>query len=54
MTEQWGDMANSVSFSPAFGCYVWECIWGCYGFDYEGQGEAERAFVGHTCLGKKS
>lgn len=42
------DMFN-VKWSHAEGCYVFDCVWGCRGSDYESYAEAEAAFFGHQC-----
>lgn len=39
----------NVKWSHAEGCYVFDCVWGCRGSDYESYAEAEAAFFGHQC-----
>lgn len=40
----------SVQFEPAYGCWTYRCIFGCFEYDYEGEAEARDAFVGHGCV----
>lgn len=40
----------SVQWSKEAGCYVYTCIFGCLGYDYEGEAEAIEAFLSHRCL----
>lgn len=47
--SQWGEFSMNVKFSQAEGCYVWDCIWGCHGTDYESHAEAQHAYVTHRC-----
>ena len=44
---QWGNAMSNVKWSPLESCYVWDCVWGCHGSDYEGSLEAMRAFLVH-------
>lgn len=39
----------NVQWSHEMSCYVWSCIYGCSGFDFEGQREAEDDFLLHKC-----
>lgn len=39
----------NVKFSNEMSCWVWNCIWGCFGWDYEGEQEAAEAFMSHEC-----
>lgn len=41
----------SVQWSHEAGCFTFSCLFGCYGFDYEGEAEARTAFLTHKCTG---
>lgn len=49
MERKWIEMTGMVEFSRDAGCWVWTCVWGCWGMDYEGTAEAEAAFKAHEC-----
>ena len=40
-----------VKWSRKTSSYVYECIYGCYGFDFEGEQEARDAELRHVCTG---
>lgn len=40
----------SVQWSQPEGCYVYSCLWGCRGTDFESQQEAIDAFLEHRCF----
>ena len=46
---QWGDMTMSVKWSPTHGSWIFDCLWGCFDFDFESEHEATEAFLSHTC-----
>lgn len=39
----------SVKFSRNMACWTWSCLFGCSGFDFEGEEEAQRDFLNHAC-----
>lgn len=39
-----------VRFSKEAGCWVFDCIFGCSGIDYEGEAEANEALFLHDCI----
>jgi len=48
--SQTGDLSMNVSFSFLMRCFVWDCMYGCSGFDYESEAEATEAFLTHDCV----
>jgi len=39
----------NVRWSISMSTFVWDCMFGCSGFDYESRWEAEQAFAAHKC-----
>ena len=39
-----------VKWSHLAACWTWDCVWGCSGFDFEGEQEAQEAFLSHECF----
>jgi hypothetical protein len=39
----------TVKFSHLTSSWTFECIYGCYEFDFEGEHEATEAFLAHSC-----
>lgn len=52
-TAQVGDYSMSVKWSHIEGSFVYDCIYGCHGNDFESSFEAEQAFAAHDCDGFK-
>jgi hypothetical protein len=40
----------SIQFSHITSSWEYTCIFGCYGYDFEGQQEATEAFLFHDCV----
>lgn len=38
-----------VTWSREMSSYTWSCIYGCFGFDFEGESEAARDYERHNC-----
>lgn len=38
-----------ANWSREMGCWTWSCILGCFGFDFEGEQEANESFLAHEC-----
>lgn len=50
---QWGCTKVTVQFSRLMSCWTWDCVWGCAGWDHEGEQEATEAFLSHDCVGSR-
>ena len=46
---QSGGFDLSIQFSHLTSSWTWTCVFGCYGWDHEGEQEAREAFLMHTC-----
>jgi hypothetical protein len=44
-----GDGSMSVKFSKEMASWTWSCVFGCFGFDFEGKQEAIDDFLSHAC-----
>lgn len=47
--SQMGEASMNVRFDRAMSCWTWSCIYGCWGWDYEGEQEAIEGFLSHDC-----
>lgn len=39
----------AVTYSHDLGSFYWSCIWGCRGYEFPTEIEAEQAFLAHEC-----
>lgn len=46
---QWGDY-QMIHWSPNVNTFVWSCVWGCYGYDFDTEHQAREAFDSHVCV----
>lgn len=46
---QMGEAAMAVKWSREMASWTWTCVFGCFGFDFEGQQEASDDFARHNC-----
>ena len=48
---QTGGFDLSIHFSTITSSWEYTCLFGCHGFDYESEAEAQREFLFHRCGG---